>query len=105
MKKLVKTLSTNFPNYKFSICRNACFCDLIVKIKPVNNFIKEKIESKDRVIEEAVVGPSEAILNIKNLPLKELVENWNISGLFDTDLQILLILKFLILCMLKKILK
>jgi hypothetical protein len=36
MKQLVKTLSTNFPNYKFSICRNACFCDLIVKIKPVN---------------------------------------------------------------------
>ena len=36
MKKLVKTLSSNFPNYKFSICRNACFCDLMVKIKPVN---------------------------------------------------------------------
>ena len=36
MKQLVKTISTNFPNYKFSICRNASFCDLIVKIKPVN---------------------------------------------------------------------
>ena len=36
IKTLVKTISTNFPNYKFSICRNACFYDLIVKIKPVN---------------------------------------------------------------------
>lgn len=36
IKTLVKTISTNFSNYKFSICRNACFCDLIVKIKPVN---------------------------------------------------------------------
>ena len=36
MKKLVKTLSAKFPTYKFTICRHACFCDLMVKIKPVN---------------------------------------------------------------------
>jgi hypothetical protein len=36
LKALVKTVSTNFPNYKFSICRNSYSCDLIVKIKPVD---------------------------------------------------------------------
>jgi hypothetical protein len=36
LKTLVKTVSTNFPNYKFSICRNSYSCDLIVKIKPVD---------------------------------------------------------------------
>lgn len=41
------------------------------------DFIKEKIESIDKPIEKAVVGPSEAILNIKNLPLKEKLALWS----------------------------
>lgn len=41
------------------------------------DFIKERLDSIDKVIEEAVVGPSEAILNIKNLPLKEKLALWS----------------------------
>lgn len=41
------------------------------------HIIKEKIESKDPTIIEAVVGPSEAILNIKGLPLNEKLALWS----------------------------
>lgn len=40
-------------------------------------FIKSKLEVKDQVIREAVIGPSEAILNIKSLPLNEKLALWS----------------------------
>lgn len=49
----------------------------VASVGDTADFIKEKIESKDRLIEEAVIGPSEAILNIKNLPLKEKLALWS----------------------------
>ncbi|WP_418223500.1 helicase-related protein [Clostridium isatidis] len=39
-------------------------------------FIKERLEEEDEVITEAVLGPSEAILNIKSLPLNEKLALW-----------------------------
>ncbi|HCW53988.1 MAG TPA: RNA helicase [Clostridium sp.] len=39
--------------------------------------IKEKIEIEDPTIREAVIGPSEAILNIKGLPLNEKLALWS----------------------------
>ncbi|NME82574.1 DEAD/DEAH box helicase [Clostridium sp. SM-530-WT-3G] len=41
------------------------------------HIIKEKIESEDPTIREAVIGPSEAILNIKGLPLNEKLALWS----------------------------
>lgn len=41
------------------------------------NFILEKLEETDREIREAVVGPSEAILKIKTLPLNEKLALWS----------------------------
>ncbi len=41
------------------------------------NVIKEKLEMKDRVIEQAVIGPSEAILKIRSLPLSEKLALWS----------------------------
>lgn len=40
------------------------------------NFIKEKLDEKDRIIKRAVLGPSDAILNIKSLPLNEKLALW-----------------------------
>lgn len=41
------------------------------------NVIKEKLDMKDRVIEQAVIGPSEAILRIRSLPLSEKLALWS----------------------------
>lgn len=49
----------------------------VASVGDTADFIKEKIETKDKIIEEAVIGPSEAILNIKNLPLKEKLALWS----------------------------
>lgn len=40
------------------------------------NFIKDKIENKDNDIISAVVGPSDAILTIQSLPLREKLALW-----------------------------
>lgn len=40
------------------------------------NFISRKLEVKDDVIKQAVIGPSEAILTIKSLPLNEKLVLW-----------------------------
>lgn len=40
------------------------------------NFISRKLEVKDNVIRQAVIGPSEAILTIKSLPLNEKLVLW-----------------------------
>lgn len=39
-------------------------------------FIKERLDEEDETITEAVLGPSEAILNIKSLPLNEKLALW-----------------------------
>ena len=41
------------------------------------HIIKEKIESEDPTIREAVIGPSDAILNIRGLPLNEKLALWS----------------------------
>ncbi|SFC52065.1 helicase-related protein [Clostridium uliginosum] len=41
------------------------------------DFIKAKLEEQDKVIRKAVIGPSEAILNIKSLPLNEKLALWS----------------------------
>ena len=41
------------------------------------DLIKSKIEEEDEVIREAVIGPSEAILNIRSLPLNEKLALWS----------------------------
>lgn len=41
------------------------------------NIIKAKIETKDEIIKQAVIGPSEAILKIRNLPLNEKLALWS----------------------------
>ncbi|KGI38160.1 RNA helicase [Clostridium tetani] len=41
------------------------------------NFIKEMIDIEDRTIDKAVVGPTEAILKIKGLPLREKLAIWS----------------------------
>ncbi|WP_123053703.1 helicase-related protein [Clostridium sp. JN-1] len=40
-------------------------------------FISEMINASDQIIHEAVIGPSEAILRIKSLPLKEKLALWS----------------------------
>ncbi len=41
------------------------------------NFVKEMIEVYDRKIYEAVIEPSEAILDIKGIPLRERLAIWS----------------------------
>lgn len=41
------------------------------------DFIKSKLETEDKRINEAVIGPSEAILKIKSLPLNEKLALWS----------------------------
>lgn len=48
----------------------------VATVRDNQKFIKEKLEEKDRLIKRAVVGPSEAILNIKSLPLNEKLALW-----------------------------
>jgi ATP-dependent RNA helicase SUPV3L1/SUV3 len=48
----------------------------VATVRDNQKFIKDKLEEKDRIITEAVLGPSEAILNIKSLPLNEKLALW-----------------------------
>ncbi|WP_066870774.1 helicase-related protein [Clostridium mediterraneense] len=48
----------------------------VATIKGWQEFIKERIEEEDMVIKSAVLGPSEAILRIKNIRLKEKLALW-----------------------------
>lgn len=45
------------------------------------SFLKEKIEMEDDPIQEAVMGPSEAILEIEGLPLKEKLALWSTTAI------------------------
>lgn len=49
----------------------------VASVGDTQDFIKEKIETLDKSIEEAVVGPSDAILKIKTLPLNEKLALWS----------------------------
>lgn len=49
----------------------------VASVGDTQDFIKEKIEATDDFIEKAVVGPSDAILNIKTLPLNEKLALWS----------------------------
>ena len=42
-----------------------------------SEFLKDKLEEKDKPVYSAVLGPSEAILKIKNLPLNEKLAIWS----------------------------
>ncbi|SKA72934.1 ATP-dependent RNA helicase SUPV3L1/SUV3 [Clostridium sp. USBA 49] len=42
-----------------------------------SDFIKENLENEDKCIKQAVIGPSDEILTIKNLPLKEKLALWS----------------------------
>ena len=56
----------------------------VATIKGWQEFIKERIEEEDMVIKSAVLGPSEAILRIKNIRLKEKLALWrDRSSKFD----------------------
>lgn len=48
----------------------------VATVMDKQKFIKEKLEEEDRLIKEAVLGPSDAILNIKSLPLNEKLALW-----------------------------
>jgi ATP-dependent RNA helicase SUPV3L1/SUV3 len=41
------------------------------------DFIREMMETKDKTIEKGVIGPSEAMLKIKSLPLREKLALWS----------------------------
>lgn len=49
----------------------------VASVGDTQDFIKEKIETLDTPIEKAVVGPSDAILKIKTLPLNEKLALWS----------------------------
>lgn len=49
----------------------------VASVGDTQDFIKEKIEATDDFIKKAVVGPSDAILNIKTLPLNEKLALWS----------------------------
>lgn len=48
----------------------------VATVRGNQRFIKDKLSEKDRIIKEAVIGPSDAILNIKSLPLNEKLALW-----------------------------
>ena len=45
-------------------------------VSDTHNFISRKLEMKDDIIKQAVIGPSEEILTIKSLPLNEKLVLW-----------------------------
>lgn len=48
----------------------------VAGVSDTHNLISRKLEEKDETIKQAVVGPSEAILTIKSLPLNEKLVLW-----------------------------
>ena len=48
----------------------------VATVRGNQRFIKDKLSEKDRIIKEAVIGPSDAMLNIKSLPLNEKLALW-----------------------------
>lgn len=48
----------------------------VAGVSDTHNLISRKLEVKDNIIKQAVIGPSEAILTIKSLPLNEKLVLW-----------------------------
>ena len=48
----------------------------VATVRDNQKYIKDKLAEKDEIIKKAVLGPSEAILNIKSLPLNEKLALW-----------------------------
>lgn len=48
----------------------------VATVMDKQKFIKRRLEEDDKIIKEAVIGPSDAILNIKSLPLNEKLALW-----------------------------
>ena len=48
----------------------------VATVMDKQKFIKRRLEEEDEIIKEAVIGPSDAILNIKSLPLNEKLALW-----------------------------
>lgn len=48
----------------------------VAGVSDTHNLISRKLEMKDDIIKQAVIGPSEAILTIKSLPLNEKLVLW-----------------------------
>ena len=48
----------------------------VAAVGGTQDLLKEKLEMKDKPIEKAVIGPSDAILKIKNLPLNQKLALW-----------------------------
>ena len=48
----------------------------VAGVSDTSNFISRKLEVRDDTIKQAVIGPSEAILTIKSLPLNEKLVLW-----------------------------
>ena len=49
----------------------------VASVGDTQDFIRSKLESKDKNIKRAVIGPSDAILKIKGLPLSEKLALWS----------------------------
>ncbi|MDV4149483.1 helicase-related protein [Clostridium sp. AL.422] len=49
----------------------------VATVRDNQKFIKEKLDERDMIIRKAVLGPSEAILNVKALPLNEKLALWS----------------------------
>ena len=48
----------------------------VAGVSDTHNIISHKLEERDETIKQAVIGPSEAILTIKSLPLNEKLVLW-----------------------------
>lgn len=82
LKTLIKTVSTNFPNYKFSICRNSYGCDLIIKIKPVDKtetFAYYGGDSVGYIVDNtnyhSIANKFQSEFRPKNIRVMEFIEN------------------------------
>ncbi|MHC1681772.1 MAG: helicase-related protein [Clostridiaceae bacterium] len=49
----------------------------VATYKNTHEFLRDKINAKDRIIEQAVLGPSEEILKVKSLSLREKLALWS----------------------------
>lgn len=49
----------------------------VATYKNTHEFLKDKINAKDRILEQAVLGPSEEILKVKSLSLREKLALWS----------------------------
>ena len=53
------------------------YSSVLLSVNNKAEFIEDKLKEEDRLIKQAVIGPSEAILKIKTLPLIEKLALWS----------------------------